>query len=302
MTHHCMKIDRILNNNVVIILGDQHQETIVMGKGIGFNKKPGDFINGDDVEKIFSLNNPYSDHFKALLEKVPANCISATEEIIALAKSSLTAKLHASILISLVDHLHYALERFAENVVIPNALLWEIKKLYSQEFIIGKAALEIIFRHTGVFLPEDEAGYIALHLVNAQLNDNMQNTMKITRFMQDILSMVQYHFNFEYNEEALSYQRFITHLKFFAQRVLNNEKDNTLIDSVAPVETDIALEDPPLSQLVREKYITSHKCSDKINKYIELHYSHTLTDDEMMFLTIHIEQLRNSHGAQVLTE
>lgn len=298
MTNIRMKIDRILNNNVVIILGDQQQETIVMGKGIGFNKKPGDLIESEKVEKIFSLNNPYSDHFKALLEKVPANCISATEEIIALAKSSLTSTLHASILISLVDHLHYALERFADNVVIPNALLWEIKKLYTQEFAIGKASLEIIFRHTGVFLPEDEAGYIALHLVNAQLNDNMQNTMKITRFMQDILSMVQYHFNFEYNEEALSYQRFITHLKFFAQRILNNkgERHQSLYDKSHESNVD----DPPLSLLVRQKYAISHQCSTKINKYIELHHDHVLTDDEVMFLTIHIEQLRNSHRAQLV--
>ncbi len=226
MTINRMKIDRILNNNVVIILGDRQQETVVMGKGIGFHKKPGEFIDNENVEKIFSLNNPYSDHFKALLEQVPANCISATEEIIELAKSTLTTKLHGSILISLVDHLHYALERFKDNIEVPNALLWEIKKLYPQEFTIGKASLEIIFRHTEVLLPEDEAGYIALHLVNAQLNDNMHNTMKITRFMKDILSLVQYHFDFEYNEEALTYQRFITHLKFFAQRVLDNNYAN----------------------------------------------------------------------------
>lgn len=297
MTHSSMKIDRILNNNVVIVLGDRPQETIVMGKGIGFNKKPGELIDNARIEKVFSLNNPYSDHFTALLEKVPANCISATEDIITLAKSSLTAKLHPSVMISLVDHLHYALERFAENVLIPNALLWEIKKLYVQEYNIGKAALDIIFRHTGVFLPEDEAGYIALHLVNAQLNDNMQNTMKITRFMQDIRSMVQYHFNITYNEEALSYQRFITHLKFFAQRILNN-----LSNGDENTKPDAAPDDPPLSQLVRQKYVIAHRCSEKINKYIQLHHSHTLTDDEMMFLTIHIEQLRNSHGARVTSD
>lgn len=295
MTHSSMKIDRILNNNVVIVLGDRQQETIVMGRGIGFNKKPGETVDNAKVEKIFSLNNPYSDHFTALLEKVPANCISATEEIIALAKSNLTAKLHPSVMISLVDHLHYALERFADSVIVPNALLWEIKKLYVQEYTIGKAALEIVFRHTGVFLPEDEAGYIALHLVNAQLNDNMQNTMKITRFMQDIRSMVQYHFNFTYNEEALSYQRFITHLKFFAQRILNN------LSSVEEnIDKSACPDDPPLSQLVRQKYVISHQCSEKINKYIQLHHSHALTDDEVMFLTIHIEQLRNSHGARTI--
>lgn len=273
-----MKIERVLNNNVVITVGEQQQETVVMGKGIGFNKKPGDNVEENKVEKVFSLNNSYSDHFKTLLESVPISCISATQEIVELAKSQLAGKIHGSVLISLVDHIHYALERFAENIIIPNALLWEIKKIYSQEYIIGKASLQIIFRHTGVLLPEDEAGYIALHLVNAQLNDNMQNTMKITRFMQDILSMVQYHFELEYDEESLSYQRFVTHLKFFAQRIFDKKT--------------VSGDDPSLSLLLREKYSEAYACAEKINKYINLHHDHRLSDDEMMFLGIHIEQLR----------
>ncbi len=273
-----MQIDRILNNNVVITLGENKQETVVMGKGIGFQKKKGESINPDLIEKVFSLNTPYSDHFKFLLEQVPASCISAAEEIIELAKNRLKTKLHASVIISLADHLNYALQRFAENIIIPNTLQWEIKKLYSSEFAIGKASIQIINRHTGVLLPDDEAGYIALHLVNAQLNDNMQNTMKITRFIQDILSLVQYHFTLEYNEDALSYQRFITHLKFFAQRIFDRNVVNN--------------DDASLPQLVRKKYVTSHQCAEKISKYIALHHDYILTQDELMFLTIHIEQLR----------
>lgn len=106
----------------------------------------------------------------------------------------------------------------------------------------------------------------------------MQNTMKITRFIQDILSLVQYHFTLEYNEDALSYQRFITHLKFFAQRIFDRNVVNN--------------DDASLPQLVRKKYVTSHQCAEKVSKYISLHHDYILTQDELMFLTIHIEQLR----------
>lgn len=273
-----MQIARILNNNVVITCGDGQNETVVMGKGIGFQKKPGESINPDLIEKVFSLNTPYSEQFNSLLEQVPVNCIRAAEDIIELAKARLLTTLHASVLISLTDHLHYALQRFSEKIMVPNALLWEIRKFYPSEFAIGKEAVQIVFRYTGVLLPEDEAGYIALHLVNAQLKDNMQTTIKITRFIQDILSLVQYHFELEYNEDALNYQRFITHLKFFAQRIF----DGKVVSS----------DDSPLPDLIKKNYITSHLCAEKISKYIELHYNYVLANDEIMFLTIHIEQLR----------
>lgn len=273
-----MIIERILNNNVVISLDGHRQEMVVMGKGIAFNKKIGDATDPDKVEKVFSLNTPFSEQFKALLNLVPASCISATEAIIALANDNLPGKLHHSLLISLVDHVYYALQRFSQNIHIPNALLWEIKKLYPQEFALGTQALQIIAEQTGSQLPEDEAGFIALHLVNAQLNDNMQNTVQITRFMQDILSLVQYHFDLVYEEEGLRYQRFVTHLKFFACRVLDHQH----IDG----------DDPALAELVQQQYPAAQRCTDKINQYTELHHDHSLTQDEKMFLTIHIEQLR----------
>ena len=63
-------------------------------------------------------------------------------------------------------------------------------------------------------LPEDEAGFIALHIVNAELNEEMPNIINITKVMQEILSIVKYHFKIDFNEESLHYYRFVTHLKF----------------------------------------------------------------------------------------
>ena len=46
-----MKIEKVFNNNVVQILGINNEEIIVMGKGLGFQKKPGDEVNQDLIEK-----------------------------------------------------------------------------------------------------------------------------------------------------------------------------------------------------------------------------------------------------------
>ncbi|STV87692.1 putative transcriptional antiterminator [Klebsiella michiganensis] len=57
--------------------------------------------------------------------------------------------------------------------------------------------------------------FIALHLVTAQLNSEMPEVMHVTRVMQEILQLVKYQLTLNYDEESLSYQRFVTHLKFF---------------------------------------------------------------------------------------
>ncbi|RLM19518.1 transcription antiterminator BglG [Brenneria alni] len=274
-----MKIEKILNNNVAIVLDEKDHEKVVMGKGITFNKKAGEYLNESQIEKIFSLNQyELDDRLVALLAEVPLEYINISEQIIMLAKERLPGKIHNSVYVSLADHLNFAIQRHAEGIEIKNALLWEIKKLYRDYFQIGEEALSIIKDKLGVSLPEDEAGFIALHIVNAQLNENMHDTLQMTRTIQDILSMVKYHFDLEYNENSLSYHRFITHLKFFTQRMLEHSY----------IEDD----DESMSFFVKEKYADSFQCTEKINKYIELHHQHTLTNQEKMFLSIHIEQVR----------
>lgn len=275
-----MKIAKILNNNVVITLNDHQEETVVMGRGIGFKKKAGDNVDENLIEKVFTLNSgEMSERYKELLAEIPLACVTTADKIITLARERLTGKLHNIVYITLTDHIHFALQRHAQGLDIKNVLLWEIKKLYPNEFALGLEALTIIAQRLEVSLPEDEAGFIALHLVNAQLNDEMHNTLHITRVMQEILNIVKYHFRFDYNEETLSYHRFVTHLKFFAQRLLGKNYVNS--------------DDDSLYQVVKEKYHESFACAGKINQHIAKHYQHQLTSEEMMFLTIHIERVRS---------
>lgn len=275
-----MKIEKILNNNVVITLNERREEVVVMGRGLGFKKKAGDVLDKALIEKVFSLNsNELNDRFKELLAEIPAACMIASEQIISLAKERLPGKLHNSIYISLTDHIHFAVQRHTEGIDIKNVLLWEIRKQYPKEFAVGIAALEIITQRMKITLPEDEAGFIALHLVNAQLNDDMHNTLQITRVMQEIMHIVKYHFRLEYNEEALSYHRFVTHLKFFAQRLLGKNY--------------VTSDDDSLYQAVKAKYQAAFRCAQKIDSHIQRHYQHHLTSEEMLFLMIHIERVRS---------
>ena len=51
-----MQNEKILNNNVVQAL-DNNVEYIVMGKALGFQKRVGDLVDTEKIEKTFVLEN-----------------------------------------------------------------------------------------------------------------------------------------------------------------------------------------------------------------------------------------------------
>lgn len=275
-----MKIAKVINNNVISVYQADGTELVVMGRGIAFKKKPGETVDENRIEKVFALKNKQtSDNFKMLLREVPIELIVIVEEIVDYAKKNLGKKLNENIYVSLTDHINFAVERQQQGLEIKNALLWEIKQLYKEEFRIGLKTLERIKGKLDIDLPEDEAAFIAIHIVNAEMNEEVSTTMDITKFMQQIINIVKYHFGTEFEEESLSYFRFITHLKFFAQRVFKGAHYEDNYDH--------------LYDLIKEKHKEAALCTEKIKMFVEKEYNHKLTNEEMLYLTVHLERVVN---------
>lgn len=219
-----MEISKVLNNNVAVVI-ENNEEKIVMGRGICFKKKTGDTIEPETIDKVFYLHNQeVLSRFKELVVDIPLEYLEIGEEIMDEARLNLGKALNDNIYISMVDHIYTAVVRAKDDILVKNALLWDIQRFYKEEYQIGKKALEIIEKKTGVLLPNDEAGFIALHIVNGQLDEDVHDMYEITKIMQEIENIVRYHFKIEFNEESAYYYRFITHLKFFAQRLVEHKK------------------------------------------------------------------------------
>ncbi|MGD6975265.1 BglG family transcription antiterminator LicT [Bacillus altitudinis] len=273
-----MIISKVINNNVVSAYDDEQHELVIMGRGIAFQKKSGDPIDEERIEKVFSIQNKdISEKFKTLLYDIPIEYMQVCEAIIDHARTTLNKNLNDSIYVTLTDHITFAIERHQKGMDIKNALLWEIKRLYKEEFMCGIEAIRIIQDKLSIHLPEDEAGFIAMHIVNAELNEEMPNVIQITKLIQDILNIVKYHFQIDLDEESLNYFRFVTHLKFFGQRLFN--------------ETQMENQNEFLYEVVKEKNTAAFQCAEKINDYVQKEYNRSLIEDEMLYLTLHIDRV-----------
>lgn len=274
-----MKIEKVINNNLIKSHNDHGQEVLVMGCGLGFKKKPGETIDDTLIEKVYvAADHAEANRLMQLLEKVPLEHMQATNEIISYAKMALQKPLNENIYVTLTDHISFAIQRMADGIPVRNALLWEIRRFYNHEYLVGKEALHIIQRRLGVELPDDEAGFIALHLVNAEMDSpGISQTTEMTRVIQNILNIVKYHFQMELDEYSLHYERFITHLKFFVQRVFSG--------------AEIDDEDKGFLLALKEQYQREYRCALKVREYIHKEFGKELTEDEMVYLTVHIKRV-----------
>lgn len=274
-----MTIDKIINNNIVISYKNG-QEAILMGKGIGFSRKPGDLISDAEIEKIYLLENEsVIGKLVKLLENMKIEYIRVSNEIIDYAETVIGAKLNSSIYISLTDHVNFAIERHYKNQILKNNLYSEIKRFYPIEFKIGEIALQIIKNSLNIQLDKNEAAFIALHILNAELNHkDLSQTGQVASIVNTVYKMVTDCLRINPDEDSIEYERFITHLKFFSSRVIDSQHFHD--------------EDEDFVAYIISQYPQEHECALEIKNYIKNEYSREVTNAELMYLIIHIRRIR----------
>lgn len=253
-----------------------------MGRGLGFQKKVGEFVDKERIEKTFVLENQdAADEWSRVYVNLPDDEMQVFLNILTFAETVLQTKFDPSFFIALADHLHYAIERSREGVSLQNPLAWEVRKFYPREYEIGKQALRLIAKDLEVQLADDEAASVALHFVNAQKDVGLhEKDQQMTQIVVGISDNVRLHFGSDLGEDSFSYNRFITHLQYLAQRIVSGVSGGK--------------NDAFLYEQVKLNYPESFVCTQKIATYIETSYAFDLSLDEQVYLTIHIQRLKDS--------
>lgn len=279
-----MVVDKVINNNIVSAFDETGTEVVLMGRGIGFGTKPGKPIVPEKIEKTFRIKSQsVAEQLKELLANMPLEHAAISNDIIAYAKEQLKLRLNQSIYVTLTDHINFAIERIGQGIKPENALLWEIKQFYPQEFRLGQYAVELIKERLGMDMPEDEAGFIALHFVNAEYGTDIRDALNFPNLMKEILEIAQESLQIELDESTLHYERFVTHVKFLLQRIYRREL--------------LTNEEKELVEMMQKKYPREYACSRRIADYIEQAMECKLSGEEVMYLAIHIRRVTMAEDA-----
>ena len=273
-----MKIYKIINHNIAISKGSSGSEIVLMGRGIAFGKKKDDVIDESLIEKKFHLEKAViNDNFIELLREIPEDVINVAHEVIEYIKANMVGKINNRIYLTLLDHINYAVCRYLQGIQFNNMLLVEIKHLYKEEIKVATQSLQMINQRLMVKLPDDEAAFIALHIVNAQLELDISEITQVTTLINEILNIVRYHFKIALDESTLDYDRFVTHLKFFSRRLLRGQ---------VKTKDDVAM-----YEIVKERYPSEYKCVEVIETHVNKSHGTELSLSEKLYLMMHMTRI-----------
>jgi beta-glucoside operon transcriptional antiterminator len=278
-----LKILKVFNNNSVAAISDDLGDIILTGSGIGFQKKAGDLVDETKIEKTYLFKDDQKKRFEQSIAEVPAVYYEIAHKIVSKAVKDLKVDFSGEIFIAISDHLSFAVKRKKENIYLPNIILNETKIIYKEEYKVGLWALDYIENKIGIRLDEDEAGYLALHLVNFSLSNNANNAMKIVTLTKEVLNLIKKTMKVELEEDSIGYTRISTHLKFLAERIFRDDA-SSVVDTTSDIR-EMLKEDARLAL-----------CINRIVKLIKERYNYDLSPDEQTYLCIHIKKNTNTNN------
>lgn len=271
-------IDKVLNNNVLIAEHPSYEEVVLIGKGIGFNRKHGDFIETDSVEKLFVLKNEKEQqNYIKLLPFIENDLLEVIISAIGLIKQRTHTQLDEHIHVALTDHLMFAINRISKGMEMSNPFLVETKTLYRHEYEIASEVVEFIKEKTGISLPVGEIGFIALHIHSAMTNRNLSEVNQHSQLVSRLVQMVEEQFEIDIDKESIDYMRLVRHLRFTIERVVKGEK----------------VEEPEkINSLLKQEYPVCYNLSWKLIKVMQQTLKMKVFDAEAVYLTMHLQRIQ----------
>ncbi len=273
-----MIVEKVINNNVVTAIDETRQEVVLMGKGIGFQTKPGMTITKEKIEKKFVLSDKMEmGKFEEVVGSIPIEHLDVCIEIINYASCVLGNRISSSIYISLTDHINFALERYKTGIVFDNPLALEVKSFYRKEYLVGEYAVALVEERLGVKLPADESASIAMHFINAEYNTGMNETMHIMALIREIVEIVEEVLGKRFEDTEINYSRFLAHLKFLAFRIFTSSQYEE--------------QDEAYNNMVISLYPIAFSVAEKVACYTQKKYNYNMTMGERVNMTIHIRRI-----------
>ncbi|MDO9396002.1 MAG: CAT RNA binding domain-containing protein, partial [Herbiconiux sp.] len=211
-------IKKVLNSSVVLAVDENGTELVVLGKGIGFGRKPGEPVAPDDANQVFvSLPEGDQRNLVELLGRIPGEFVELTRAIVAYAQAE-GLELDPHIYLTLTDHLHFAVERQRKGLVTVNRLAWEVRTIYPRQYAIGARAVGLMQDRLGLALPDEEAANIAFHLVNADVGNSGVDSQRVVQLVSQVATVVTHSTGVQLQHDDLHGARFVAHLQYFARR------------------------------------------------------------------------------------
>ena len=272
-----MIVVKNINNNVALCLDSKGQEVVVFGKGVGFLKPPSEVPLSKIQRTFYDLNHK----FLPLLDDIPLDVIDFTSRQVARIRGKLPYETNANLIMTLADHLAFAMTRAKRGIYTPMPSIYEMEQNYPVEVEIGRQIVSAMEQEFHIKLPKGEVQGVAMHFINASLGSPSSGQLTAEEEYETILErmtqIVEHALQVTIRRDTFNYARFATHVQSLLKRV---QADST-IDS----------DNLQMYASIRDEYKDVSACVDQIHEYLQRNWSIDLSEEEKLYLIMHINRV-----------
>jgi beta-glucoside operon transcriptional antiterminator len=280
---------KVLNNNVLISIDEHGRERVLMGRGIGFQLKPDDGIDPAKVEKTFVLDaGADGDRERRMLVDVPYPVIEAVTRAVDDAERALQRSLGRRLTLAVIEHVQYVLERLDQGVRIPTTSMPELRILHPHEFAAAERMAASISASLERELPPEEAVFLTMHLLNATRDEPNGTAALLFRRVQHVTTTVETGLGVSLDTESPDYARFVLHVQFLLQRLVSKSM--------------LRSGDTSFFEFAKHSYPRSYAIAQQVKDYVTAATGSDLTDEELLYVIVHVERLASHVGADAAPE
>ena len=272
-----MIVVKNINNNVALCLDSKGQEVVVFGKGVGFLKPPSEVPLSKIQRTFYDLNHK----FLPLLDDIPLDVIDFTSRQVAQIRGKLPYETNANLIMTLADHLAFAMTRAKRGIYTPMPSIYEMEQNYPVEVEIGRQIVSAMEQEFHVKLPKGEVQGVAMHFINASLGSPSSGQLTAEEEYETILErmtqIVEYALQVTIRRDTFNYARFATHVQYLLKRV--------------QAESSIDSDNLQVYASIRDEYKDVSACVDQIHEYLQRNWSIDLSEEEKLYLIMHINRV-----------
>ena len=271
-----MRVAKKINNNAVMCVDSKGRSVVAFGKGIAFavDKQTGELPLSAIERTFYNID----EHYLALLDELNPKTLAVAADIVEAANLEVPYELSNNAVLSMADHISFAIQRFNKGMSIQMPLAYDVSHLFPAEYRVGVYALRQIEKRLGIDLPRQEAVGIAMCIINASsapdATASSSQASEDESLINAIVQIIERRYDKAVDREGFEYARFATHVRYLLSRIRTGEPLNS-------GNAELYAEARTYSKRGAE-------CLDEACGLLTERFGTQITDEEKLYLLMHI--------------
>ena len=271
-----MRAIQRINHNAAICEDGAGRQLIALGRGIGFGDMPHE-VDLDVVTRTFyGIDKKYL----AFIDEVDPDVLEFSAQLADIVTSQVSYELSPNLPITLADHIQFAIKRAREHLVMTLPLEQDLEQLHPIEYRIGQIAVNGIQKTFKVRMPRNEAGGIAMSIINAAVRPSDRRALegrREERLLDKTVAIIEEELGVAVDRSSFAFTRFATHVRYLLDRVAKGE----------PIES----ENSGLYEVLVEQYPAAARCASRIDALVRESFDEELSREELVYLIMHVNRV-----------